>query len=43
MSLDEGKALIDSLDGFEAFWVIKDSTGNFLTESSRNMPIVGGL
>ena len=43
MSLDEGKALIDSLDGFEAFWVIKDSTGNFLTESSRSMPIVGGL
>ena len=43
MSLDEGKALIDSLDGFEAYWVIKDSTGNFRTESSSNMPIVGGL
>ena len=43
MSLDEGKALIDSLDGFEAYWVIKDSTGNFLKESSSNMPIVGGL
>ena len=43
MSLDEGKALIDSLDGFEAYWIIKDSEGQFKTEFSNNMPIVGGL
>lgn len=39
MSLDTGKSLIDSLDGFEAYWVIKQSDGRFRTESSKNMPI----
>ena len=38
----QGKALIDSLEGFEAYWIIKDSRGNFKTESSNDMPIVGG-
>ena len=42
MTFDEGKALIDSLEGFEAYWIIKDSKGNFKTESSNDMPIVGG-
>ena len=39
MSLDTGKSLIDSLDGFEAYWVIKQSDGRFRTEFSKNMPI----
>ena len=42
MTFDEGKALIDSLEGFEAYWIIKDSKGNFKTEFSNDMPIVGG-
>ena len=42
MSLEKGKDLIDSLDGFEAYWIIKDSEGQFKTESSNYMPIVSG-
>ena len=43
LSLEEGKTLIASLDGFEAYWIIKDLEGNFKIESSNNMPVVSEL
>ena len=43
LSLNEGKALIDSLDNFEAYWIIKDISGNFETKSSMKMPVINEL
>jgi len=43
LSLEEGKTLIASLDGFEAYWIIKDLEGNSKIESSNNMPVVSEL
>ena len=40
LNFNEGKALIESLDGFEALWIIKEENGVLISQSTLGMTTI---
>jgi thiamine biosynthesis lipoprotein ApbE len=40
LNFNEGKALIESLDGFEALWIIKEEDGVLKSQSTSGMATI---